>query len=223
MKIRRYLALLPIVLCACIGTDILETEVFPEEIQITSRADTIKVGESFQFRAVFFNAIGEREEVPLLWQTEESGIITIDENGLATAVSPGTTNISVRAGVVSDTVQVTAGSSTVSATPGLRMGTFVGLNNYRVEGSFQMELVNDSFVQLNFESNFSTSNGPGLYVYLSNNQNSVSGGLDLGELKANTGAQTYEFNNPGLFNAYQYVIIYCKPFGVPFGRGTFEN
>lgn len=215
--------LIPFSLASCIGTDVLEAEVFPERIQITTLADTIKVGDSFQFDAVFFNTSGEVEETSLNWESLDNNIVAIDQTGIATAVTAGETKIFVQAGLVTDSVMVTAGAVTVSGNTGARTGTFVGLNNYNVSGGFSMELVGESSVRLSFDENFSTSNGPGLFVYLSNNENSVSGGIELGDLKSNRGVQTYDFDQPDLFNAYSYVIIYCKPFGVPFGRGAFDN
>ncbi|MEM1134807.1 MAG: DM13 domain-containing protein [Bacteroidota bacterium] len=211
-----------LMLTACIGTDILEEEIFPERVQITTFANSIKVGENFKFEAVFFGATGEIEDVSLTWGTADENVINVAQNGEATALAEGMTYVIVNVGDIRDSVAVTAGGETV-VTDGQRTGEFVGLNNYSVEGNFSMELVGTTTVRLNFSENFRVSNGPGLYVYLSNNDNSVSGGLELGKLSATSGAQSYEFDQPDLFNAYSYVIIYCKPFGVPFGRGTFTN
>jgi len=219
-----YLLAIALSLTSCIGTDVLEEEIFPERVQIVSSADTIKVGESFQFIALFFNTSGEMEDVALNWRSLDNSIIEINQNGLATAVNGGTTQLIVEANAVSDTALVTAGAVTVSSTnTDARTGTFQGLNNYRVEGSFKMELLGESSVRLSFEDDFVASNGPGLFIYLTNNENSISGGIELGELKETRGAQFYDFDQADLFNVYSYVMVYCKPFGVPFGRGAFEN
>jgi len=195
------LLFIPCILVSCIGTDILEEEIFPERVQITMAADTIKVGENFQFSALFFNSTGEVEETNFTWQSMDESIFSIDQMGLATALNPGRTHIIVQAASVSDSIEVTAGEVTVISNTTPRSGMFVGLNNYDVEGDFTLELVSDSVVRLSFDSNFKTQNGPGLYIYLTNNENSISGGLDLGQLKANSGEQFYEFNQPDLFNA----------------------
>ena len=73
-----------------------------------------------------------------------------------------------------------------------------------------------------FESNFEASNGPGLHVYLSNQAEGVAGGIDLGELKSNEGAQQYALPDDININTYDYVIIYCKPFSVVFGNGELK-
>ena len=70
---------------------------------------------------------------------------------------------------------------------------------------------------------FATSNGPALYVYLS--QNPADGGdgafdddyVDLGPLKGNLGDQNYPV--PPEINAVGYaaVVVWCDRFAVPFG------
>lgn len=211
----------PLILFSCIGTDVIDDEVFPEKIQITNSVSALKVGESYLFEAVYFGTSGEMEDVELTWTTANESILSISKGGLATAIDTGMTYVIVKSGITSDSVSVTSGSATVISETE-RRGSFQGLNNYTVEGSFTLELKGSSF-DLVFAENFSATQGPGLHVYLTNNTNSVSGGVDLGELKANSGGQTYEVEDKELFNAYDYVMIYCKPFGVPFGLGTIEN
>jgi Electron transfer DM13 len=70
---------------------------------------------------------------------------------------------------------------------------------------------------------FSTSNGPALYVYLSQNPAEGEDGsfdddyVDLGPLKGNLGDQNYpvpaEINGVG----YASVVVWCERFSVPFG------
>ncbi|MBT29022.1 DM13 domain-containing protein [Chondrinema litorale] len=210
-----------LLLYSCIGTDIVEDEVFPENLQITSAASSLKVGESFQFRAIYFGTSGKMEDVNLTWRTANPNILSIAQSGIATALDTGTTYVIVSTASISDSVTVTTGAATVVSETE-RRGTFAGLNSYDVEGDFILEQKGSS-LELTFSGNFSATQGPGLHVYLTNNNNSVSGGVDLGELKANSGAQTYEIEDTELFNAYSYIMIYCQPFGVPFGLGTFDN
>lgn len=74
--------------------------------------------------------------------------------------------------------------------------------------------------------NFSVTNGPDLYVYLSanpqpENHNQVTeGGLNLGKLKAPEGALNYTL--PADFDPgkYQSVVIYCLQFQVVFATAT---
>lgn len=68
--------------------------------------------------------------------------------------------------------------------------------------------------------NFQVTNGPDLYVYLSesttptNDLKSLDKYLILGSLKGNVGDQNYEIPEP--FRGYHTVIIWCQKFGVLF-------
>lgn len=72
---------------------------------------------------------------------------------------------------------------------------------------------------LRFE-NFEVTNGPDLYVYLSNStapsqdEKSLGQYANLGRLKGNIGNQNYEI--PESYYDYNTVIIWCKEFGVLF-------
>jgi len=72
-------------------------------------------------------------------------------------------------------------------------------------------------------SNFETSNGPDVQVYLvantdaSDNDTVVkSGFLQLGELKGNIGDQNYEVASDVDLSKYKAVTIWCRRFGVNF-------
>ncbi|MEQ8534167.1 MAG: DM13 domain-containing protein, partial [Imperialibacter sp.] len=64
--------------------------------------------------------------------------------------------------------------------------------------------------------NFNSNNGPGFFVYLSNQDNSVAGGKELAALASTTGPSSYRADGVAI-DDYKYVIILCKPFNVVFG------
>ena len=81
-------------------------------------------------------------------------------------------------------------------------------------------------------SDFTTSNGPDVYVVLvrSNDkalgQEVVKGDLDsveLGSLKGNQGDQNYDLPATVDLNQYQAVAIYCKRFHAIFGVAKLEK
>jgi hypothetical protein len=80
----------------------------------------------------------------------------------------------------------------------------------------------ESGALLSFAENFQSQAGPGLYVYLSPIGNGVSGGIELDELKSNSGAQEYPLPEDIDPADFEFVIIYCKPFGVPFGAAQLQ-
>ena len=55
-------------------------------------------------------------------------------------------------------------------------------------------------------------------VYLANGANGVSSSdLNLGDMKAVSGAQSYDI--PGDGTGYRYVLLWCRPFQIPIALG----
>ena len=209
-------------LSSCIGTDIVEDSIVDERLAILTAVDTIRVGDAVQFRAVFFDNMGDMASDEIAWSSSDNTVLSVDGMGLVMAEMEGTAYIRVMASSRKDSVKVVAGEETSELTSE-RVGMFQGKSSYTVEGSFGMSEVGEN-LELVFGSDFRASNGPGLYVYLSDNADGVSGGIEVGELQANSGAQTYLISKDRaeLFE-YDFVHIYCRPFGVPFGYGEFDN
>ncbi len=76
-------------------------------------------------------------------------------------------------------------------------------------------------------TNFETSNGPDVHVYLvaaevakDNATVKQAGFIDLGSLKGNKGDQNYEVPADADLNKYKSVSIWCARFGVNFGAAS---
>jgi len=63
---------------------------------------------------------------------------------------------------------------------------------------------------------FSSTNGPDLYVYLASDTD-ASDYVSLGRLKANNGNQNYDITEGTDLAKYDTVLIWCKQFSVLFG------
>lgn len=200
----------------CIGTDVLAELEANERIVISESVDSLAVNESFSFQAILIQSDGTEEMADVQWSSSDLSVIQIDPSGNAIAIMEGTATITARYLQLQDSVLVHAGEVT-SATSS-RTGEFSGLNNYTVNGGFVLER-NAGDLLLSFDENFATSNGPGLYVYLSSSADNVNGGLEVGPLQSSQGAQEYLIDDSITLNTYDYVIIHCKPFGIPFGAG----
>jgi hypothetical protein len=79
-------------------------------------------------------------------------------------------------------------------------------------------------------TNFETSNGPDVRVYLvaaqdAKDDDSVTkaGFLDLGSLKGNIGDQNYDLPADADLAKYRAVTIWCKRFSVNFGTAPLTN
>jgi hypothetical protein len=209
-------------LSSCIGTDIKEELDVPEEVAISTAIDSLAIGDSFSFAADHFDDFGERTGESIIWSSSDESIISINDTGLATALSPGNVYVRAWVGSTGDSVRVNAGQTT-SVIAMARRGTLQGANNYRVVGSFSLTDQGDN-LELTLSDDFSTSSGPGLYVYLSNSSRRVTGGLEVGRLGRRSGAQTYTISkSDAQLNTFSHIVIYCKPFGLAFGFGAFEN
>jgi hypothetical protein len=92
-------------------------------------------------------------------------------------------------------------------------GSFSG-TSYDVKGKAILIQVDDQYV-LRFED-FEAEDGPGLYVYLSTSKDDDDF-IDLGKLKALKGNMNYDVPPNTDIEKYNYVLIWCEPFGVLFG------
>lgn len=116
-------------------------------------------------------------------------------------------------------------SAAVEANQIIAEGSFVGIDAVH-KGSGTAKIIqqnNESY--LRFE-NFSVTNGPDLYVYLSDSKTpgntlaSLGNYTNLGTLKGNIGDQNYDI--PTEHASDRTVIIWCQQFGVLFSFAVME-
>ena len=69
---------------------------------------------------------------------------------------------------------------------------------------------------------FSVRNGPDLFVYLTADEDSVVGALNLGDLKATDGAFNYEVPAGTDVSQYRYAIVWCRDFAVLFASAPLD-
>ena len=106
------------------------------------------------------------------------------------------------------------------------------IGDYSISGNATLIFLADGSKTLSFDSNFSTTSGPDLHVYLSESTIvSTPGGvlttpntIEVGILKSATGSQSYDLTNlspvVGL-NDYSYVHVHCKMYDHYWGGATF--
>lgn len=208
-------------LLGCIGTDVVDIELVDEKLTISTRLSSLAVGDTYQFMAGYFNNLGEEEMATISWTSSDENIISISDDGFAEAHMAGEVTISAMYMGVEDVIEVRASDETSEVNT--RSGSFMGTNRYTVGGDFNMIEEGGELI-LTFEENFQASAGPGLFIYLSNSATTTTGALEVGSIKTNRGKQVYEISldQAGLFT-YDYVLVWCKPFGVLFGLGEFDN
>ncbi|MFI0429790.1 Ig-like domain-containing protein [Mariniflexile sp. HMF6888] len=198
----------------------------PEEIVFLNPIESIAVSETYQYNVAYYNALGEKEAANITWSSENSSVATVNTNGLITGVSKGTTNIKAQTVVNNKTIESTTSVTIteVAQNANTKSGTIVSTSNYALKGDFTLsQIENSNDLKLSIGSNYEvTTSLPGLYIYLSNNPNSIGSALEIGPVTTFSGAHSYIINNKGI-NDYSYVLYWCKPFGVKVGEGKIND
>lgn len=218
--------LLGIVLQACIGDDIVDDYVDPE-IRITNGLQSLKLGDSHQFEATFFNNIGQEEALNISWSSSDQTIISIDETGFATGEMEGTAQITAvgiyQGTMIEHSIDVDVSDETIVLNPGDRIGTLRSTSSYLLKGTFILKEENSEIILELLDDYETTDVLPGLYIYLTNNPNTVNGAYEIGMVTVFEGSHSYNMGSQFGINSYKYVLYYCKPFSVKVGDGEFEN
>lgn len=209
-----------IVLSSCIKDDFVQDLVEPM-LRITAAPDTLALGDNFLFEYQYLNNIGLQETVTAQWTSTNPEILSIDDDGLALANQMGTTTLKVNYETnersLSDSVSVVVDENTVISAQE-RNGTVTTTSSYQLSGDFEMYL-NDNDLVLEFGEDYVASSAlPGLYIYLSNNRNSIAEALEIGPVTVFNGQHNYSLPDVSI-EAYNFVVYFCKPFNVKVGDG----
>jgi len=216
--------MLPILLMsACVKDDFVD-DLIEQELRITVAAETIALGDEFQFDHSFFNNIGQEESVEVVWTSSDAEVLSITPAGLAQANGVGQSTVTVEAsledGPVTTSIVVTVGSETVESFTS-KVGEIETTSFYTLEGSFELSVEGNGLF-LDIADNYEASSSlPGLYLYLSNNRNSIGNAKEISEVRVFEGAHSYTIENTDL-TAYSYLLYYCKPFNVKVGEASLK-
>lgn len=97
----------------------------------------------------------------------------------------------------------------------LRTGMWMGNSSYRVSGTAEIyESAGQRYLLL---TDFQSSNGPDLRVYLSVDSRATSF-VHLGRLKSTNGRQLYEIPSQTDVEQFKFALIWCQEFAVLFGK-----
>jgi len=220
-----FFLLLVLSMGSCIGDDFIEDFVEPE-IRIIDAVDTIAVGDTYQMRAQFFNEVGKKEEVVINWSSSDESVAIISDEGVLWARSKGEIDIVVsteyEGNTISASKRVIADEETVEVSSS-RSGTLKTTSTYVLEGGFELSTDSGKLV-LSLDENYRTTDVlPGLYVYLTNNPNSINDAFLISKVDIFEGAHSYDIEGDHNVDDYSHVLYYCKPFKVKVGDGAFEN
>ncbi len=215
------------ILNSCIGEDIIDDSV-DETIRIDNPVVNLEIGSTYQFEATYFNNVGQIEEAPIIWSSSDENIIEITQSGLATGITEGV--ITVSAAVIQDEVNVISTNELTVVEESIedeepiaivKSGFIETTSSYTLEGEFVFEeILESNSVRLSFNDSYlASSNLPGLYLYLTNNPNSIADAYNAGPVSVFDGEHSYEFDDVQI-NDFQYLLYWCEPFSVKVGEGT---
>lgn len=208
---------------ACIEDDILEDFV-EAEIRIDGDIDTLAIDDTFIFSANFFNNVGQNEEVDVDWTSSNEEVLTIQGNGLARGISAGevtvTAIVDTENGQVTDTHNlVVGGEETTVDEPDVISGQIMTTTFYVLEGTFEF-YETDSGAMIDIADDYQASSAlPGLFIYLSNNRNSIANALEISEVTTFQGSHSYAIPNVSIGD-YSHIVYFCKPFNVKVGEAS---
>ncbi len=108
-------------------------------------------------------------------------------------------------------------SPVVPATTELYTGNFTGFDRlHQGSGTAKILQIGDTSY-LRFESDFTVSNGPDLFVGFGKD-GQFSAGSEISALKGNAGAQNYELSQGFDSTRFNEVYVWCRAFKVPFAK-----
>ena len=209
-------------LVGCIGDDIINDGVDPV-VRITNAVDTIALGDSYQFEYTYLNEIGVSENPSNpSWTSSDPEIIDISPTGSATGKKSGFAEIkvAVRSSTglqIEDQVIINVGETTVASSL-LRQGSIRSTSSYRLEGDFIIKQVG-SAIEITFTEDYVASSSlPGLYIYLTNNPQTINNAREISKVSVFSGSHSYTVEGVGI-NDYNHILYFCKPFVVKVGDG----
>jgi len=206
---------------SCIQDDIIDDFVEPV-IRITNPLVSIEVETTFDLNHVFRNDIGLEENIEVEWISSNDQILEVSSTGVLTGIEVGSAEITV-IGTFKDIeyrdqviINVSEGE-TEEEEEEIVTGEIVTTTFYVLEGSFELENT-DNGVDLRIAENYEASSAlPGLYIYFSNNPNSIANALEVARVEIFSGAHEYKIDDVKIGD-YNYIVYFCKPFNVKVGE-----
>lgn len=217
--------LLTIVITSCVGDDIVEDRV-TEDLRIYNAIDTIGFGTTYQFETRYLDNVGVRMDADVEWSSSDALVVSITNNGLAEGIESGSVMITAEIQGIDDyliqQIEVVVGENTteVEVEEAIKEGKIITTSSYLLEGDFTVQEVDGDLI-VEVASNYKASTSlPGLFVYLSNNANSIGGAHEIAAVTTFNGAHTYTIPNVKI-DDYKFLLYFCKPFNIKVGDGNY--
>ncbi|WP_299161690.1 Ig-like domain-containing protein [uncultured Tenacibaculum sp.] len=178
-------------------------------------ADT---SQTHQYTTTYTDQTGQTQTPQITWSSSDTSIASISSTGIITAVSIGSVTITASVTLNGNT---TTDQNTITITgsaPKEKTGTIKTTSSYPLSGTFTLkEIPNTNDLELIVNADYNASTAlPGLYLYITNNPNSVGGAKEIQKVAVFNGAHTYIIKDTGI-DDYNHLLYWCKPFSVKVG------
>lgn len=195
--------------------NVVATDTELASIEISSTTFMLPIGDSVLLTTEALSANNQSYVLQdTVWSVVPNNLAEITKDSYLSALNSGEVEITRSSeGVISNTLFITIEGGSMT-----RSGSFQG-TSYNISGDVSLTAENGKIL-LSFQPNFTTQSGPGLVIYLSNDNGSdiVSKGKRIIDLPQNSGAFELDITDKiSSINTYKYVIVHCEPFNVPFG------
>ncbi|WP_165872177.1 Ig-like domain-containing protein [Tenacibaculum sp. M341] len=224
--------MLPLVLFflqSCIQDDVINDRQ-DENFSITNPIEELTVSETYQYTTKYTDNVGKLVDLPITWTSSDNNIATVSASGLVSGIAEGqvtiTASVDTEEGkTITETNDITITTAQVDNSGSIeeKSGTIATTSSYVLTGTFtikEIEGTNDLELRINDDYRASTAL-PGLYLYLTNNKNTVNNAKEIEAVSVFNGAHTYIIRDTGI-NDFSHLLYWCKPFGVKVGDAEIQ-
>ena len=213
---------------SCIEDDIINDRV-EASFSITNAITEITLNDTFQLTTRYTDNVGKTITTTVDWSSSDETIATVSNDGLISAVAEGQATItasitSTEGETITDQIMVTVTMDQVdNNTNTERTGTIRTTSSYVLEGTFTLrEIPNTNNLELVINDDYRASSSlPGLYIYLTNNVNTINNAKEIQAVRVFNGSHRYVIENTDI-NDYSNILYWCKPFSVKVGDATIQ-
>lgn len=228
MKQFSFLLLLTLFLSSCVGDDIIADRV-DEKLAINNPIEQLTLNRTYQYTTKYTDNVGQVKTPQVTWTSSQPGIISVSNTGLITALTIGqatvTASVTTAGGetITTEDMVMTTNQNIDNNGPREKKGTIRTTSSYALRGDFTIkEIPNTNDLELSISANYMASSSlPGLYLYLTNNPNTVNNAKEIAKVAVFNGAHKYTIKNTGI-NDFSHLLYWCKPFSVKVGDGEIK-
>ncbi|MEL7149052.1 MAG: Ig-like domain-containing protein, partial [Bacteroidota bacterium] len=184
------------------------------QVRITAFETALEEDQTFTYQAIYIDENNEVDDTATItWASGDPTVLSINQTGSARAEGAGSTQITASVGEVTASLSVDVSAKQISQRTGTLRGT-----GYDISGSFRLFEDGNGDLILEFEDALIDNNAPGPYYYLSNQDRSISGGVNLGKTRNGSfQINISDIDSEVAINSFENVLVWCEPFNVRLG------